>query len=65
MLAEEAACIVGPLPNPTVDPDLAISRQFIHPVPQLPQRDVHSSIETAGMELGRLPDIQEERLGSM
>jgi len=65
MLAEEPARIVSPLPNPAVDPDMAITRQFNHPLPQLPQRDVHSSIETAGMELGRLPDIQEERLGSM
>jgi hypothetical protein len=33
VLAEEPACIVGPLPDPAVDPDLAIVRQFIHPVP--------------------------------
>ena len=65
MLAEEPACIVGSLPNPAVDPNLAVARQLIHPPSQLPQRDVHRAIETAGLELSGLPDIQEERIGSV
>src|SRR5678815_3828731 len=62
-LCQQPARIVRALTNTAADPDFPVVRKLVHPLAQLPQRNIDGSIDGSILELTGLSHIEVQGAG--